>query len=222
MAAAAGVPYADVVVSAVRSSDTGGTTVSSDVHFPQTATSTSSAFSSTLSNSPSSVFVSFSAAYGSITAADVSVITILRVYSPPSQPPLHSPPVPSPPPPSPPPPTISLSARSGTAGNAIIMLYRQATAALTCLRTVELPPDVTQLHVDATSGPTTLSWRLSQATLCTTSGCTLDLCGFSVGLYTVNGTMEFDPASTLPTYRVSSTVHDFHAPHPHLDPRLHL
>eukprot|EP00854_Cymbomonas_tetramitiformis_P014992 gene14991-17722_t len=100
------------------------------------------------------------------------------------------------------------------------MLYRQATAALTCLRTVELPPDVTQLHVDATSGPTTLSWRLSQATLCTTSGCTLDLCGFSVGLYTVNGTMEFDPASTLPTYRVNATELQQRAGHVALAPEL--
>ncbi|KAK3256558.1 hypothetical protein CYMTET_34311 [Cymbomonas tetramitiformis] len=109
-----------------------GVTVVSTVYFPpDTATSTPTAFSYSITYDAYSVFTSFKTSYGAISTGDVFTTEVDRMYSPPPPrapppspppsplPPVHLPPVhtprarllpppPSPPPPCPPPPTPPL------------------------------------------------------------------------------------------------------------------
>ncbi|KAK3268468.1 hypothetical protein CYMTET_23033 [Cymbomonas tetramitiformis] len=83
MAASAGVSTSDVVFLTIQS---GSASLTSTVHFPSTATSTSDAFSATLAANPAGVFTDFGSQYGSISASDISIGVTSRVYSPPPAP----------------------------------------------------------------------------------------------------------------------------------------
>ncbi|KAK3267920.1 hypothetical protein CYMTET_23548 [Cymbomonas tetramitiformis] len=76
MAASAGVDAIDVVIAAIAG---GSVVITSGVHFPRTATSTSSDFVIALSSDAASVFSTFGSTYGSINVTDISVSQTTQV-----------------------------------------------------------------------------------------------------------------------------------------------
>ncbi|KAK3250934.1 hypothetical protein CYMTET_39709 [Cymbomonas tetramitiformis] len=76
MAASGGVETTDVVIAAIAG---GSVVITSGVHFPSTATSTSSDFVIALSSDAASVFSTFGSTYGSINVTDISVSQTTQV-----------------------------------------------------------------------------------------------------------------------------------------------
>ncbi|KAK3254618.1 hypothetical protein CYMTET_36172, partial [Cymbomonas tetramitiformis] len=94
---------------------------------------------------------------------------------------------PSPPPlPSPPPPTFNVSSGFGSASVAWT-----GSASSTCIRGEFTGINVTALTLASTSGPSSLAWQFD-IPWCIADGCTLTLCGFEVGTYTVEGELTAD------------------------------
>ncbi|KAK3240202.1 hypothetical protein CYMTET_49946 [Cymbomonas tetramitiformis] len=233
MAAAAGVGTSDVEVTSIMS---GSVSITSSVYFPSTATSTASAFSTTLSSDPTAVFTTFGSSYGTPSVASVQVATVIQVYSPPPPPP-PSPPPPSPsppyppgylqppspppfppppssppllPPPPPPPPLPSPPPPTVFIGSGEpVSIYYQGSPEATCVRPFEeeTVADVQHIHVDA-FGPLNLSWDFEGEDVCSDSGCYVDLCGFLPGTYNVSGTVTFTQTadSSPPTSVLQGTI----------------
>ncbi|KAK3289598.1 hypothetical protein CYMTET_2983 [Cymbomonas tetramitiformis] len=112
---------------------------------------------------------------------------------------------PPPPPPSPPPPTYTLGS-----GASSIELYYQATTELTCAR-VNLNSTVapSTLAISTTNGPSSLAWGMDDYS-CVDGLCSVNLCGFSIGSYSLlgNGTMSGVP------FLITGDVTVYHAPPP--------
>ncbi|KAK3282022.1 hypothetical protein CYMTET_10221 [Cymbomonas tetramitiformis] len=113
---------------------------------------------------------------------------------------------PPPPPPSPPPPTYTLGATS-------LEVYYQATPESTCMR-VNLNASASSLSTLAiytTDGPSSLSWGMDDFS-CVDGLCGVNLCGFSVGSYsvTVSDTQTFTITFTTMSYTDISANTTFH------------
>ncbi|KAK3270208.1 hypothetical protein CYMTET_21381 [Cymbomonas tetramitiformis] len=205
----AGVDSTNANVSTITS---GSVVVISTVYFPATATSTAAAYSTALTSDPSSIFTIFGTTYGDISASILSTGFTSRVYSPPPPPcppplspppppPTPSPPPPSPPQPSPPPPSFSLSGI-----DMVSTTYNTGNIATTCF-TAAAPSDIQHITVDATSGPSLLSWQYDATQICSAEGCQISLCGLSLGTYTLQGVITFVSSNT-PTSHIVGTLHE--------------
>ncbi|KAK3277089.1 hypothetical protein CYMTET_14889 [Cymbomonas tetramitiformis] len=225
MAAAAGVTPFDLVVISITG---GSVSVSSVVYFASSATSTPELFRSTISSSPSSIFTfAHFAAYAKITSSFISTSSYEMVYSPPPHRRLHHPwhplflqdPLkpsskpPSPPrPPSlplPPPPTIHVSLGD------FMTAYYQGSANGTCIRVVALQNcSVDHIYVQSLGGPNNLSWTFAGRSVCDKAGCTLDMCGFTVGDFLLSGTVTFSASMGLPPSTLNGTLTIYETPPP--------
>ncbi|KAK3233264.1 hypothetical protein CYMTET_56422 [Cymbomonas tetramitiformis] len=205
----AGVDSTNADVSTITS---GSVVVISTVYFPATATSTAAAYSTALTSDPSSIFTIFGTTYGDISASILSTGFTSRVYSPPPPPcppplspppppPTPSPPPPSPPQPSPPPPSLSLSGI-----DMVSTTYNTGNTTTTCF-TAAAPSDIRHITVNATSGPSLLSWQYNGAQICSVEGCHISLCGLSLGTYTLQGVITFVSSSNTPTSHIVGTLH---------------
>ncbi|KAK3250369.1 hypothetical protein CYMTET_40250 [Cymbomonas tetramitiformis] len=119
--------------------------------------------------------------------------------SPPSPPP--PPPPASPPPPHSPPPIVYVTANSGNTEQSVV-IYDQGSENSTCLRTM-FDTVMKNMNVRTTSGPTFLSWMVRSEEVCTSSVCSLDLCGFTVGTYVLSGEVYFQESTGIPASTVS-------------------
>ncbi|KAK3245489.1 hypothetical protein CYMTET_44943 [Cymbomonas tetramitiformis] len=186
MAAAAGVASADVILSSIAA---GSVTVTSSVYFPSTTTSTPSAFSTTLLSDTASVFAAFGDSYGTISVSLLSSGTASA--SRPS---------------SPPPPIVSLS------GDATATIYGTGNTSTTCF-IVAAPPGVKAINVSTISGPSSEAWLFNGTELCDPAQCQLKLCGFSLGIYVLQGVITFVDVDAS-TSTVIATVEVYDPPPP--------
>ncbi|KAK3274589.1 hypothetical protein CYMTET_17234 [Cymbomonas tetramitiformis] len=122
---------------------------------------------------------------------------------PTSGPTFTPPPPPNPPPPSPPPPTIELT--EGAAA-----LYWTGFPNTTCVTFSGLTniSSLTVISSSVPNGTSALAYSLSGAAICSEDNwtCSFDLCGFSLGTTTLDGTIVFTAESGTPTSHLMSTV----------------
>ncbi|KAK3276506.1 hypothetical protein CYMTET_15425 [Cymbomonas tetramitiformis] len=82
-------------------------------------------------------------------------------------------------------------------------LYWQGTASATCLQ-VTTADQIATAHVTAT-GPVSLEWDFVGSDICTTTSCTMTLCDFVPGEYTLEGSSHLADAPSPPPPTVSIT-----------------